>query len=72
VWDGVGSDGQRATAGEYRVRVDALAADGSKLAAEQFVRGRVDGMESRDSDFELLVAGVAVPMAAVRHVRRPA
>lgn len=71
-WDGLGSDGQRAAAGRYRVRIEAQDADGAKLAVEQFLRGRVDGVESRDGDFQLLVGGVSIPMTSVRDVRRPA
>lgn len=70
VWNGTDGAGQRAPAGSYRIRVEAKAADGGKLAAEQILRGRVDGIETENGEVSLLVAGVSVPLTAVRDVRR--
>jgi flagellar basal-body rod modification protein FlgD len=71
-WNGLGPDGQRLAAGTYTVKITAKDADGAELAAEQLVSGRVQRIEPGDGDVQLVVGGVAVPLAAVRDVRPPA
>lgn len=71
-WDGLGADGARAPAGTYRVKVDAVGTDGTKLAAEQLLRGRVEGIETQNGEVKLFVGGVTVPLSSVRDVRRAA
>jgi flagellar basal-body rod modification protein FlgD len=70
-WDGLGADGQRLSAGAYTIRVAAKAADGSALAAEQFVRGQVQAIELDGGDPQLLVAGALVPLGSVSLIRQP-
>jgi flagellar basal-body rod modification protein FlgD len=71
-WNGLNADAQRVPAGTYRIKIDSVGADGSKLAAEQLLRGRVDGIETENGEVRLFVGGVTVPIAAVRDVRRAA
>ncbi len=71
-WNGMNGDGQRAPAGAYRVKVEAVAADGTKLAVDQLLHGRVDGIETDNGQVRLFVGGVTVPLNAVRDVRRTA
>ncbi len=69
-WDGLTGDGARAPAGTYRIKVAATGADGGKLAVEQLLQGRVDGIETEGGQVNLLVGGVTVPLTSVRDVRR--
>ena len=71
-WDGTASSGRRAPPGEYTVRVAASRADGTAVPVEQFVAGRVQGIEPRGGDLHLVVDGAVVPMRAVRTVRQAA
>lgn len=71
-WNGIGSDNERAAAGTYRVKVDAVGTDGAKLAVEQTLAGRVDGIETQDGEVKLFIGGITVPLSAVRDVRRAA
>ncbi|MEK0083230.1 flagellar hook assembly protein FlgD [Benzoatithermus flavus] len=70
-WNGIAPDGQRLPAGEYDVRIAAKTADGSPLAAEQFLRGRVQAIERKDGDLQLRVADALVPLDTVSLVRQP-
>lgn len=70
-WDGAGADGGRVAAGTYTVRVTAKAADGSAIAAEQFVRGRAEAIERAGGELQLRVAGALVPLGAVSLIREP-
>lgn len=71
-WAGVGANSQRAAAGTYRIKIDAVGTDGGKLAAEQLMRGRVDGIETQNGEVKLFVGGVTVPLSSIRDVRRAA
>lgn len=71
-WDGTDATGRRSAAGQYTVRVDATAADGTAVAVEQFVTGKVQGIEPKDGQLTLLIDGTAVPMSAIRTVRQAA
>ena len=42
-WDGLDGAGRRAAAGSYQVRVEAARADGTAIAAEQYLTGTVEG-----------------------------
>jgi flagellar basal-body rod modification protein FlgD len=67
-WNGLGADGQRLPSGDYTVRVEAKAADEATLAAEQFVRGKVQGLEPTESGLNFVVDGITVPLGTVRNV----
>lgn len=68
-WDGLGSTGERLPAGPYTVKIVAKDADGAALTVEQFLSGRVQGLEPRDGDTQLLVGGVVVPLGSIRDIR---
>lgn len=68
-WDGRGNDGARLPAGTYAVSVEATAADGSALAVDRFVQGRVTGIEPDGAGVRLRVGSAAVPLEAVRAIR---
>lgn len=68
-WNGIGTDGQRAAAGAYRVKIDAKTSDGSVLTAEQFRRGRVEGVETQGGDLQLRIDGVMAPLSAITDIR---
>ena len=70
-WDGADNSAARAPAGVYTVRVEAARADGTKVAAGQFVSGTVQGIEPNGSELQLVVDGTGVPMSAVSTVSRP-
>jgi flagellar basal-body rod modification protein FlgD len=70
-WDGLDGTGSRVPAGSYRVRVDAMRADGTALTAEQYLTGTVEGIEPDTDGITLVVAGARLPMSAVRSVREP-
>ena len=44
-WDGLDGTGRRAAAGSYQIRVEATRADGTAIAAEQYLTGMVEGIE---------------------------
>jgi flagellar basal-body rod modification protein FlgD len=67
-WDGRGPLGNRLAAGEYTVRIEAKAADGSEVDVEQFVRGTVEAIAPQDGVPHLLVQGASVPLSAVRQI----
>lgn len=71
-WDGTAGDGQRAPAGEYRVRIEARDAAGKALAAEQLIVGRVEAVQTQGGELQVVVGGTAVPLEALRDIRRPA
>lgn len=70
-WDGLDGTGRRVAAGSYEVRVTAARADGTAVAAEQYLSGLVEGIEPGTDGISLFVAGARVPMSAVRTVRIP-
>ena len=70
-WDGLDGQGARAAAGSYRVRVEAARADGTSLAAEQYLTGLVDGIEPGADGITLVLAGAQIPLSAVLQVRTP-
>ncbi len=70
-WDGLDSAGTRMAAGSYRLRVEALRADGTALTPDPYVTGTVEGIEPGTDGITLVVAGAEVPMSAVRSVRTP-
>jgi flagellar basal-body rod modification protein FlgD len=70
-WDGLDGSGRRVAAGSYQIRVDAARADGTAIAAEQYLTGLVEGIEPGADGIALLVAGARVPMSTVRTVRAP-
>ena len=67
-WDGLTAAGARAPAGSYRVRVEASRADGTAVAAEQYLTGIVDGIEPNGGSTRLIVAGASVPLTTVQTV----
>lgn len=70
-WNGLGPQGERLPAGSYSVKIAAKDAAGAPLAVEQYLTGRVQGIEPRDGDIQLLVGGLAIPLASVRDIRPP-
>jgi flagellar basal-body rod modification protein FlgD len=70
-WDGLDGSGGRAPAGNYKVRVEASRADGTAVAADQYLTGIVEGIEPNAGAIELIVAGASLPLGAVRTVRAP-
>jgi flagellar basal-body rod modification protein FlgD len=70
-WDGLDGAGRRMAPGSYQIRVEAARADGTALAAEQYLTGTVEGIEPGADGITLVVAGATVPMSAVRTVREP-
>ena len=70
-WDGNDATGARAASGAYRVQVSAMRADGTPIAAEQYLTGLVEGIEPTDDAIMLIVAGASMPLDAVRRVRTP-
>jgi flagellar basal-body rod modification protein FlgD len=71
-WNGIGTDGQRAAAGAYRVKIDAKTSEGAVLTAEQFRRGRVEGVETQGGDLQLRIDGVMAPLSAITDIRAAA
>jgi flagellar basal-body rod modification protein FlgD len=69
-WDGTDAAGRRSTAGQYTVRVEAMRADGTTVGVEQFITGKVQGIERNEGQLALLVDGMAVPMSAILTVRQ--
>jgi len=67
-WNGLGVNGERLPPGSYRARIEAKDAEGAKMAVEQFLDGKVQGIEPGDGDVQLLVDGIPVPLAAIRSV----
>jgi flagellar basal-body rod modification protein FlgD len=70
-WDALDGAGRRMAAGSYQISVGAERADGTALAAEQYLTGRVEGIEPGADGISLIVAGATVPLSAVRTVREP-
>ncbi|MFZ1426063.1 MAG: flagellar hook capping FlgD N-terminal domain-containing protein [Geminicoccaceae bacterium] len=69
-WDGTDAAGRRSAAGQYTVRVEAMRADGTAVGVEQFITGKVQGIERKEGQLTLLVDGLAVPMSAILTVRQ--
>ena len=70
-WDGLDGPGRRMAPGSYQIQVEVARADGTALAAEQYLTGTVEGIEPGADGITLVVAGATVPMSAVRTVREP-
>ena len=71
-WDGLDGAGRRRPPASYKVRVAAERADGTAIAAEQYLAGTVEGIEPEHGVINLVVDGATVPMSAVRTVRAAA
>lgn len=71
-WDGRSEDGARLEAGEYRLAVDAVDAEGNPLQALTLIEGRVDGVTFENGTAVLLVDGQQVPLSSVLDVFVPA
>jgi flagellar basal-body rod modification protein FlgD len=67
-WNGLGAGGERLPSGSYTARIEAKDAEGTTIVAEQFLSGKVQGIEPRDGDVQLLVDGIPVSLAAIRSV----
>lgn len=71
-WDGRDASGQRLPAGTYTVRIEAKAADGTVVGADQFIRGTVQALEPGSNGMHLLVGGALLPMSAIGSIAEPA
>ncbi|MGD9510003.1 MAG: flagellar hook assembly protein FlgD [Geminicoccaceae bacterium] len=71
-WDGLDGAGQRAAPGTYRIQLDAVEADGTAIAVEQYLAGTVEAIEPDAGAISLIVAGAKVSLNDVRAVHAPA
>ena len=69
-WDGTQSSGARASAGLYRIEVDAKGADGKSLKVAQMLRGKVDSIDPSTDPLMLTVAGVDVGLTDIKSISR--
>jgi len=71
-WGGNDDGGQRVDPGRYRVEVEAVDADGTPVAVDTRLRGRVTGVSYEDGYPELILDGEhRVAVGDVREVRDP-
>ncbi len=71
-WDGSLTGGsQKAAAGTYEIRVDAVDKDGKKIDVTTVVTGRVKGVESQNGQVLLLIGERAVPLSNVINAKIP-
>lgn len=71
VWNGELSNGSKATAGTYAVKIDAVNADGKIIETSTAVSGRVRGVETQNGIVFLLIGERAVPVANVINAATP-
>ena len=67
-WDGLRTDGSRASPGTYTLRGKAEDAEGEPMDVVTRSTGRVGGVESDGRTAQLIVDGRAVPLSTVRAV----
>jgi flagellar basal-body rod modification protein FlgD len=70
VWNGRDLSGARAPAGTYRLVVEAVGADRAPVNATITLNGAVDAVDMSGSSPVLTVAGVALPLTAIKNITR--
>lgn len=67
-WDGTMSNGMKAPAGTYEVKIDALGPDGAGVTSTAVVSGKVKGVESQGGQVYLIVGERAVSVGSIINV----
>lgn len=67
-WDGTMTNGLKAPAGTYNVKIDALNADGTGVTSTAVVSGKVKGVESQGGQVYLIVGERAVGVGSIINV----
>ena len=67
-WDGVAENGQPLRAGEYRVKFEAIAEGGKKLAVDTKFEGKVTGVNFTGDGPVLLVGNKSVRMTEIKKI----
>ena len=70
-WDGTTKNGDKAPAGTYEVKIDALDADGKAINSTTVVSGRVRGLETQNGLIYVLVGDRAVSVANILNATVP-
>lgn len=71
-WDGKATGGGDLAEGVYTLRVIAKDSQGSAVAAETFIDGKVTGVEQADGGTFLTINGARVPWERLVSIRQPA
>jgi flagellar basal-body rod modification protein FlgD len=64
-WDGTMSNGLKAPAGTYGIKIGAIDADGKSIDTQTIVSGRVKGIETQNGIVHVLVGERAVPVTSI-------
>lgn len=68
-WDGVKSDGSRASEGLYTLSVEARDVSGNLVQVTSEVSGVVDGIDLSTGEAVLLIGDIRVPLGALKSIR---
>lgn len=71
-WDGLDQSGAPVAAGNYKIAVGAIDADGKSINTSTTVTGRVTGIETQNGEVTLLMGSLSVPVGNVLSARKPA
>ncbi|MDX8402452.1 MAG: FlgD immunoglobulin-like domain containing protein, partial [Mariprofundaceae bacterium] len=68
-WDGVTDSGASATQGDYRIRVDALDAQGDPIGASVLQQGTVSAVRFRGDQLAFVINGLEIGQSSITEIR---
>ncbi|MFZ5789667.1 MAG: flagellar hook assembly protein FlgD [Pseudomonadota bacterium] len=71
VWDGTDGSGNQLPDGVYGVELRAVDGDNALVAATTGIRGKVEGVQKIDGEFNLSIGALQIPLSKVSAVRTP-